>query len=161
MSKITGFIRSLIFAMAVGGINCDDSRNQHTNLDILTADYLVMENHLWSTITNGQNPSNTLEHVFSVHQMNFEQDFGDVGIFWDFQLEEHRDLLTQIGTINQTVGVCMTFLKSHNRRDVNELMNALIGVQQLADKIYEKCSKDEFWEFVQKVKRALVCWRLC
>lgn len=144
-------IQLLAYNFNICEVTSRSLENQHTNLDILTTDYLVMENHLWSTIKNGQNRDNTLEHIYSVHQMNFEQNFGDVGIFWEYHLNEHRDLLEDIAAVNQTSSVCLTFLKSQNRRDVNELLNAVSNVRIVAERIYAKCTNAEFWEFIRQV----------
>lgn len=130
-------------------VECRSTEKQHTNLDILTADYLVMENLLWATINSGQNRENTLQHIASVHQMNFEQNFGEVGIFWDYFVERHWHVLTAMGIVNVTLTNCLAMLK--NQKPF-EIVQTAENITKQADIIYEYIYKEEFWERIRSVR---------
>lgn len=154
----------LVFRTEFDLVNCRSTEKQHTNVDILTTDYLVHEQHLWSMIDSNQNRENTLKLIYDVHQAQFEQNFGEVGIVWKYSVgavSKVSNLVTAVATINSTSGVALTILKNHEYQKLDEFSANAVNLIEKAISVYEQASNAEFWEFVKTVRFIYKSSNLC
>lgn len=142
----------LVFQTEFDIVICRSTEKQHTNVDILTTDYLVQEQHLWSMIDGNQNRENTLRLIYDVHQAQFEQNFGEVGIVWKYSVGSVSNLVTAIAGINSTSGIALSILKNHEYQQLDGFSANAVKLVDKAISVYEQANNAEFWEFVKTVR---------